>query len=53
MEGLHTLGGMMQPDDWGVAVDITQAYTHVPLHPDARKYFRFQWRGQILFGRCS
>ena len=28
--------------------DLTQAYYHVKIHPNSRKYLRFIWRGKLL-----
>ena len=46
----------MMDNDWSVSIDLTDAYLHVPIHPQSRKYHRFVYEDQtfhftaLLFG---
>ncbi len=44
MERLTDALDLIQQDDWLTSIDLTQAYHHVAVHPDYRKYLRFQIR---------
>ena len=33
--------------DWMVSIDLKDAYFHIPIHPDSRKYLRFVWKGRV------
>ena len=35
-------------NDWAVSVDLTDAYLHVPIHPQPRKYPRFVFGSQVF-----
>lgn len=37
----------IKPMQWGVSLDLEDAYFHVPIHPNYRKYLRFSFRGQV------
>ena len=41
MEGLRQLPNVLQRGDWLVAVDAADAYHHLDLHPEERRYFTF------------
>ena len=38
----------MKHKDWAVSIDLTDAYLHVPIHPQSRKYLRFVYEDQVL-----
>jgi hypothetical protein len=40
METVHTICQAMRPGDWSFAIDLSDAYLHVPIHPSFRKYLR-------------
>ena len=35
-------------NDWAVSIDLTDAYLHVPIHPQSRKYLRFVYEDRIF-----
>ena len=35
-------------NDWPVSIDLTDAYLHVPIHPQSRKYLRFMFEDQVF-----
>ena len=37
----------MRLNDWAVSIDLTDAYLHVPIHHQSRKYLRFVHEGQV------
>ena len=37
----------IKPMHWGVSLDLEDAFFHVPIHPNYRKYLRFFFRGQV------
>ena len=37
----------MRLNDWAVSIDLTDAYLHVPIHHQSRKYLRFVHEDQI------
>ena len=39
-EGLH-IGG------WTTSIDLTDAYFHIPIHPDSRKFLRMEFQGTV------
>ena len=41
METTSSIRASIQPGDWAVSLDLTDAYFHVPIHPKSRKYLRF------------
>jgi hypothetical protein len=44
MATLTSVKQMIRPGDWGVKLDIKDAYLHIPIHPSHRKFLRFMWR---------
>ena len=47
MEGLGTVRDLLRPNDWMTVVDLADAFHHVPLHPDHRRFFRFRFAGRL------
>ena len=46
MESLHVEGrSLFQQGWWGGTIDLTSAYYHVEMHPDAYEYLGFEWNG--------
>ena len=48
---METVKSVRQPimnNDWAVSIDLTDAYLHVLIHPQSRKYLRFVHEDQIF-----
>ena len=45
MEGLHTARSLLRKGDYMMKLDLKDAYYAVPIHPESRKYLRFQFKG--------
>ena len=41
METPHSIQTALQPGEWTFQIDIKDAYLHIPVHRDFRKYLRF------------
>ena len=48
METSASIRASVQPGHWGVSLDLTDAYFHVPIHPNSRKYLRFCLNNQVF-----
>lgn len=48
METPGSIRASIQPCHWGVSLDLSDAYFHVPIHPRSRKYLRFSHKGEIF-----
>lgn len=50
MEGLHWEGRALFRKGWfGGTIDLTSAYYHVEMHPDAHPYLGFEWKGTYYY----
>ena len=47
METVKSVRQAMRLDDWAVSIDLTDAYLHVPMHHQSRKYLRFIHEDQV------
>ena len=47
METQRKVKDAIQLNDWAFSLDLTDAYLHVPIHPQSRKYLRFTLRGRV------
>ena len=36
------------PGEWVSSIDLSDAYLHIPIHPNSRKYLRFCQRSQVF-----
>ena len=52
MEGLHTARFLLRKGDYMMKPDLKDAYYAVPIHPESRKYLRFQFKGTTYEFRC-
>ena len=48
MESPRSVMGAIQPGDWMFSIDMKDAYFHVPIHPDSRKYLRFVFEDRVF-----
>ena len=46
METLRSIIKSLQQGEWTIALDLTDAYFHVPIRPSHRRYLRFCFNGQ-------
>jgi ribonuclease HI len=47
MQTLQLVLQQLHQGDWLASLDLKDAYFHVPIHPDYRKYFRFEFLGRV------
>ena len=47
METVKSVRQAMRLNDWAVSIDLTDAYLHVPIHRQSRKYLRFVQEDQV------
>ena len=48
METVKSVRQSIMNNDWAVFIDLTDAYLHVPIHPQSRSYLRFVHEDQIF-----
>ena len=41
MNTTKDVADLLRPGDWAASIDLKDAYFHVPIHSDSRKYLRF------------
>ena len=46
MENPETIRTSLQPGEWVTSIDFKDAYLHIPIHSQSRKYMRFHIQGQ-------
>ena len=46
MENLATLKSLINPGDYMINIDLTDAYLSVPIHQESRKFLRFIWQNK-------
>ena len=49
METPESIRASLIPGEWVLSIDLADAYLHIPIHPNSRKYLRFFSTGR----RCS
>eukprot|EP00745_Piridium_sociabile_P036946 TRINITY_DN667_c0_g1_i10.p2 TRINITY_DN667_c0_g1~~TRINITY_DN667_c0_g1_i10.p2 ORF type:complete len:623 (+),score=74.76 TRINITY_DN667_c0_g1_i10:1852-3720(+) len=47
MESPRSIRMAMRQGDWATSVDLQDAYFHVNIHPDYKKFLRFVWEGEV------
>ena len=47
METVKSVRQVMRLNNWAVSIDLTDAYLHVPIHRQSRKYLRFVHEDQV------
>ena len=48
METVKSVRQAMKLNDWAVSIDLTDAYRHVPIHPQSRKYLCLVHEDQVF-----
>ncbi len=48
METLAAVLQVLGPGYWGATLDLKDAYLHVPIHPQSRKFLRFALQGRTF-----
>ena len=46
METPESIRTSLIPGEWVSSIDLSDAYLHIPIHPNSRKYLRFYHRSQ-------
>jgi hypothetical protein len=52
LEGMPVVMASLQDRDWMTNVDLSDAFFHVPLHPDHQRFFQFRWQERLYQYRC-
>ena len=47
METPQTVQELVRKGDWMISLDMRDAYFHIPIHPQSRKFLRFVFDGQV------
>ena len=48
MEIPESIRASLVPGEWVSTIDLSDAYLHIPIHPNSRKYLRFCHRSQVF-----
>ena len=48
METPESIRASLIPGEWVWLIDLADAYLHIPIHPNSRKYLRFCHRSQVF-----
>ena len=48
METPESIRTSLIPGEWVSSIDLSDAYLHIPIHPNSRKYLRFCHRLQVF-----
>ena len=48
MESPESMRASLIPGEWVSSIDLADAYLHIPIHPNSRKYLRFCHRSQVF-----
>ena len=48
METPESIRASLIPGEWVLSIDLSDAYLHIPIHPNSRKYLRFCHRSQVF-----
>ena len=48
METPESIRTSLIPGEWVSSIDLSDAYLHIPIHPNSRKYLRFCYRSQVF-----
>ena len=48
METPESIRTSLIPGEWVSSIDLSDAYLHIPTHPNSRKYLRFCYKSQVF-----
>ena len=48
MEIPESIRTSLIPGEWVSSIDLSDAYLHIPIHPNSRKYLRFCYKSQVF-----
>ena len=48
METPESIRTSLMPGEWVSSIDLSNAYLHILIHPNSRKYLRFCYRSQVF-----
>ena len=48
METPESIRASLIPGEWVSLIDLSDAYLHIPIHPNSRKYLRFCHRSHVF-----
>ena len=48
METQESIRTSLVPGEWVSSIDLSDAYLHIPIHPNSRKYLSFCHRSQVF-----
>ena len=48
METPESIRASLIPGEWVSSIELSDAYLHIPIHPNSRKYLRFCHRSQVF-----
>ena len=48
METPESIRASLIPGEWVSSIDLVDAYLHIPIHPNSRKYLRFCHKSQVF-----
>ena len=47
MDTIKEVARMIQPNEYLVSIDLSDAFLHVGLHPESKKFLRLKWKDQV------
>ena len=48
METPESIRTSLIPGEWVSSIDLSDAYLHIPIHPNSRKYLRFCYKSRVF-----
>ena len=48
MENPESIRTSLIPGEWISSIDLLDAYLHIPIHPNSRKYLKFCYKSQLF-----
>ena len=48
METLSSVRDWIKPQSYCIGLDLRDAFLHIPIHEESKKYLRFKWLDQVL-----